>query len=84
MVILLERIFRRKYASSFPDKWVPIIYQILSSGLVLNWGEIKSSNLDNQLKKAQKDHEFYMASYLMDLMCSIHEYPEMGWKWDPS
>ena len=56
----------------------------MSNGLVLNWGEINSSNMDSQLKKAQKDHEFYMASYLMDVMCASQEYPAMGWKWDPN
>ena len=43
-----------------------------------------SSKLDSQLKKAQNDHEFYMASYLMDVMCASREYPTMGRKWDPS
>ena len=65
------------------DKWVPIIHQIMSNGLVLNWGEINSSNMDSQLKKAQKDHEFYVASYSMDVMCASREYLAMGYKWDP-
>ena len=38
---------KKKDASSFPDKWVPIIHQIISNWLVLNLGEIISSNLDN-------------------------------------
>ena len=84
MVILLARILGRKYASRFPNKWVPIIHQIISNGSTLNWGEIISSNLDGQLKKVQKDHEFYMASYLKDVMCVSWEYLEMGWKCDPS
>ena len=68
MVILLAIIFGRKYAKSFMEKWVPIMHQVMSNGSILNWGEIISSNLDNQLRKAQMDHEFYMASYLMDVM----------------
>jgi hypothetical protein len=56
IVILLSRLFERKDGSTFPDKWIPIIYQIMTSGATLNWGELISSNLDNQLKKVHKDH----------------------------
>jgi hypothetical protein len=51
MVIPLSRIFRRKDASHFLDKWILTIHQVISSGSILNWGEIISSNLDIQLKK---------------------------------
>ena len=37
IVILLSRVFGRKGASSFPDKWIPIIYQVITSGSTLNW-----------------------------------------------
>ena len=49
----------------------------------MNWGELVSSNLDIQLEKAQKEHQFYMSSYLLDVMCAIQEYPYLGWKWKP-
>ena len=49
----------------------------------MNWGEIISSNLDIELKKDQKEHQFYMSSYLLDVMCAIQEYPYLGWKWKP-
>ena len=54
IVIFLSRVFGRKDGSTFPDKWVPIIYQIMTSGVTLNWGELISSNLDNELKKVHK------------------------------
>ena len=38
IVILLSIVFRRKDGASFPDKWIPIIYQIITSGSTLNWG----------------------------------------------
>ena len=47
IVIFLSRVFGRKDESTFLDKWIPIIYQIITSGVVLNWGELISSNLDN-------------------------------------
>jgi hypothetical protein len=56
VVILLARIFRRKDASSFLYKWVLVIHHIISNGSILNFWKIVSSNLDSQLKKAQKDH----------------------------
>jgi hypothetical protein len=27
---------------------------------------------------------FHMASYLLDMMCLVHAYPEMGWAWKPT
>ena len=45
IVILLARIFGRKDASSFPEKWIPIIHQVITHGSTLDWREIISSNL---------------------------------------
>ena len=36
IVILLSRLFGRKDGSTFLDKWIPIIYQIMTSGATLN------------------------------------------------
>jgi hypothetical protein len=81
IVILLSRVFGRKDASSFLDKWIPIIYQVITSGSTLNWAELISSSLDLQLKKAQKERQFFMSSYLLDVMCAIRKYHSLGWKW---
>ena len=70
IVILLERVFGRKDASSFPAKWIPIIDQVITSGSKLNWGELISSSLDFQLKKYHKEHQFFMSSYLLAMMCA--------------
>ena len=51
IVILISRIFRRKDASHFPDKWIPLIHQVIIYGSILNWGENISTSLDIQLKK---------------------------------
>jgi hypothetical protein len=84
IVILLSRVFRRKDGSTFLDKWISIIYQIITSGRTLNWGEIISSNLDNQLKKVHKEHQFYMSTYLMNVICACLEFSSLGWKWECS
>ena len=80
----LSSVFERKDGSSFLDKWIPIIYQVTTSGFTLNQGELISSNLDLQLKKSQKEHQFFMSSYLLDVMCASIEYPSLGWKWKPN
>ena len=36
IVILLSKFFGRKDGSTFLDKWIPIIYQIITSGSTLN------------------------------------------------
>ena len=74
IVILLSKVFRRKDSSTFPDKWILIIYQVVTSRSTLNWGELISSNVDVQLRKVQKDHQFYMSSYLMNVMCASLEF----------
>lgn len=84
MVILLSRSFGRKDASTFPNKWILIIHQVITSGSIMNWGEIISSNINSQLKKVQSKHKFYMASCLLDVMCANREYPYLGWKWNLS
>ena len=83
IVIFLSRVFRRKDGSCFLDKWIPIIYQVITTGSTLNSGELISSNLYLQLKKSWKEHWFFMSSYLLDVMCASIECPSLGWKWDP-
>ena len=84
IMIFLSRVFGRKDGSNFPDTWISIIYQIITSGVTLNWGELISSNLDNQLKEVHKEHQFYMATYFMDVMCANIEFPSLKWKWESS
>ena len=82
IVIFLSREFIRKDGATFLDKWIPIIYHIITSRSTLNQGELISSNLDVQLRKVWKYHQFYMSSYLMNVMCASLEFPSLGWKWE--
>ena len=84
IVILLSRFFGRKDGSTFLDKWIPIIYQIITSGSTLNWGELISSNLDNQLKCIHKEHQFYMSTYMMNVIYASLDFASLGWKWESS
>ena len=83
MVILMSRISGRKDASHFPDKWIPIIHQVITYGSILNWGEIISSNMDIQLKKVEKEHQLYMDAYILDVVCASQEYLSLGFRWKP-
>ena len=40
IVIFLARIFGRKDASSFLEKWIPIIHQVITHRSTFNWGEL--------------------------------------------
>ena len=84
IVIFLSRVFEMKDGSIFLDKWIPIIYQIITKGVTLNWGELISSNLENQLKKVHKEHQFCMSTSLVDVMCANLEFPLLKWKREPS
>jgi hypothetical protein len=76
----MERIFGRKYASSFSKKWIPIIHRGITHGSTVNSSEIISSILDIQLKKSQKEDHFFLSSYLLDVVCASRKYPSLGWK----
>ena len=84
ILIFLSRVFGRKDGYTFPNKWILIIYQIMTSGATLNWGELISLNLNNKLKKVHKEQQFYMSTYLMDVMCANLEFPLLKWKWEPN
>ena len=56
----------------------------MTSGVTLNRGKLISSKLDNKLKKVHKEHQFYMSTYLMDVMCANLEFLSLEWKWEPS
>jgi hypothetical protein len=53
----------------------------MTSGSTLNWDELISHIYNIQLKKAQKEHQFSISSYLLDVMCASSEYPSLGWKY---
>ena len=83
IVILLAKKFGRRDAPSFPEKWTPIIHQVITHRSKLNLGEIVSSNLDIQQKKAHKENQLYMSSYMLDVMCASRKYTSLGWRWKP-
>lgn len=70
--IFRSRVFERKYASSFPDKWILIIYQVIRSEYKLNWGELISSNLISNWRKYRKNTSF-SALHTYWMWCMVAE-----------
>jgi hypothetical protein len=89
MVSMLCRLYGEKDASQFSLSYMPLIYYCMDEGLSFNWDDILSSNLTEAITAVVEAQpgtfpSFHMSSYLMDIMCVSHQYPNMGWKWKPS
>jgi hypothetical protein len=83
---LIYRLYGEKYCSRFSEKWMPFAYTVVIIGCNFNWGEIISKKLSIcvQQDKASKEGEaptFYMASYLLDVMCARNVFTAMNLRW---
>lgn len=89
MVAMLCRLYGEQDASLFSLSYMPLMYYCVGEGLWFNWDDILLINLIKAITaivEAQSGTfpSFHMSSYLMDIMCVAHQYPKMGWKWQPS
>jgi hypothetical protein len=55
----------------------------------LQLGDILSTSLEEAIRAVKetipgKFPSFHMSSYLLDMVCICHTYPQMGWAWQPS
>jgi hypothetical protein len=76
-------------AQKFKMSWVPLIYYIIVIGSTFSWDNILSfvlggSTCNNKAQLQGSFLIFHMSSYLLDVMCVVHAYPQMGWAWKPS
>jgi hypothetical protein len=65
---------------------MPLSYTVVISGSGFNWGEIISKQLSICVQQAQTSKEgetptFYMASYLLDVMCARNIFVNMNLRW---
>jgi hypothetical protein len=65
---------------------MPLAYTIAIIGCSFNWGEIISKQLSTCVQQAQTSKEgeapmFYMASYLLDVLCSRNVFADMNLRW---
>jgi hypothetical protein len=88
MVAMLCRLYGEPYATHFPLSCMPLIYLCAHVGVSFNWADIFSENIKDVISAVTQAQpgsfpSFHMSSYLLDIMCITHKYPNMGWSWFP-
>jgi hypothetical protein len=83
MVTMLCMLYGEPNATQFPLSYMPLIYFCANVGASFNWADILSKNLKNAISaitQAQPGNfpSFHMDSYLLEIMCIAHKYPNMG------
>jgi hypothetical protein len=83
---LICRLYGEKDCSIFSEEWMPLDYTVEISGSGFNWGVIISKQLSIYIQQAQKPKEgntttFYMASYLLDVMCARNIFDDINLSW---
>jgi hypothetical protein len=86
MVAMLCRLYKEPYASKFSLSYMPLIHYCADEGSSFNWDDILSTNLAEAITSVVEAQpktflNFHMSSYLIDIMCIAHQYPNMGWAW---
>jgi hypothetical protein len=81
---MLCRLYGELDAQKFRMTWVPLLYYVADVGSTFNWVDILSSSLEEALKVGKNITpreflSFHMSSYLLDVMCICHSFPQMGW-----
>jgi hypothetical protein len=89
LMALLCRLHGEKDCSRFSEAWMPLAYTIAISGIGFNWGAIISKQLSTCIRQAQTPKEgetpsFYMASYLLDIVCARNDFAGMNLSWHTS
>jgi len=86
LMALLYRLHGEKDCSRFLEAWMPLAFIVAISGIGFNWGAIISNQLSTCIKHAQVPKErdtptFYMASYLLDVICARNSFTKMNLNW---
>jgi hypothetical protein len=89
LMALLCRLHGEKDCSRFSEAWMPLAYTVAISGTSFNWGTIISKQLSTCILQAQQPKEgetpaFYMASYLLDVICARNVFAGMNLSWHAS
>jgi hypothetical protein len=67
---------------------MPLDFTVAILGTGFNWGAIISKQLSTCIKKAQAPKEedtptFYMASYVLDVICARNDFARINRNWHP-
>ena len=84
---MIFKFHETKDTSHLKEEWVPLIYKIVNNGYIFNWGSIPYINMEDVLSKCkkytiQKPKGFYMASYLIEIVCASNPFPNLRWNWN--
>jgi hypothetical protein len=72
---LMCRLYGEEKYIHFKDAWVPFFYILITNGFVFNWAAILSHVMKSFIERDKKPiieilPTFYMASYLLDIVCA--------------
>ena len=75
--------------NSFRREWVPLMYVITVKGRIANFANIIAMNLLMAVNKFRGDsHDkastFYMAAFMMDVICASVTFPGLKMTWSPN
>lgn len=78
MVIFLNRVTRNEDSNDL-EGWMFLFINIICEGIqFINWAEIISDNLCDQLLKLKDNHNFYMTSYLFYAIAGMKKWPGLN------
>jgi hypothetical protein len=84
---LMCRLYGEEKYIHFKDAWVPFFYILITNGFVFNWAAILSHVMKSFIERDKKPiieilPTFYMASYLLDIVCANNSFPGLNWNWN--
>jgi hypothetical protein len=83
LMALICQLYEEKDCSNFSEAWMPLSYIVAIVGSRFNWGSIISKQLricvqQDQTSKEGETPNFYMASYLLDVICTRNVFARMN------
>lgn len=86
VVVMLCRLMGEKNCNLFRREWVPYMYAVVEHGWILNWANILADVMQKVLRRYLEASEgskpsFFMYAYLLDMVCTMIEFPELKLKW---
>jgi hypothetical protein len=86
LMALICQLYREKDFSKFLKAWIPLVYTVAIVGSIFNWGAIISKQLSICVQQDQTPKEggapmFYMASYVLDVICVRNVFVSMNLSW---
>jgi hypothetical protein len=84
---LICQLYGEKEYSKFSKAWMTLSYTVAILECSFNWGAIISKRLSTYVQQAQTPKEgeeptFYMALYLLDVMCAKNIFIVMNMSWN--